>query len=129
MVRDGPRFDYYASLAAEDGVDLMSASQVVDKGPGKKRVYMVGVAPAFSLTEFKVKTGDEVQLVVTNLDAVEDLSHGMCVSKHDVNFLINPQDTKTMTFTAGPPGVYWYYCPWFCHALHLEMRGRMIVEA
>jgi nitrous-oxide reductase len=129
MKRDGPRFDYYASLAAEDGVDLMSASQVVDKGPGKKRVYMVGVAPAFSLTEFRVKTGDEVQMVVTNLDAVEDLSHGMCVSKHDVNFLINPQDTRSMTFTAGPPGVYWYYCPWFCHALHLEMRGRMIVEA
>lgn len=129
MVRDGPRFDYYDKLAAEDGVDLMSASQVIRKGPNKVRVYMVGVAPAFSMSEFRVKSGDEVQLVVTNLDAVEDLSHGMCVSKHDVNFLINPRDTRSMTFTAGAPGVYWYYCPWFCHALHLEMRGRMIVEA
>ncbi len=81
------------------------------------------------LAEHLVEHGDEVQLVVTNLDAVEDLSHGMCVSKHDVNFLVNPRDTKSMTFTAGAPGVYWYYCPWFCHALHLEMRGRMIVEA
>ena len=129
MVRDGPRFEMYEQMAKEDGVDLLKASQVIRKGPKKVRVYMVGVAPVFSLAEFRVKTGDEVQMVVTNLDSVEDLSHGVCVSKHDVNFLVNPRDTKSYTFTAGSPGVYWYYCPWFCHALHLEMRGRMIVEA
>jgi nitrous-oxide reductase len=129
MVRNGPRFEMYEKWAAEDGVDLMKDTKVIRKGPNQVRVYMVSVAPAFSQSSFRVKTGDEVQLVITNLDSVEDLSHGMCVSKHDVNFLVNPQDTKSMTFTAGPPGVYWYYCPWFCHALHLEMRGRMIVEA
>jgi len=128
MVRDGPRFDYYAKLAAEDGVDPMAENKIVRK-PGKVRVWMVSVAPTFGLTEFRVKAGDEVQIISTNLDAVEDLSHGMCISKHDVNIVVNPQDTKSVTFTAGAPGVYWYYCPWFCHALHLEMRGRMIVEA
>ena len=129
MKRDGPRFEYYDQLAKEDGVDLRTTNKVVRKGRNKVRVYMVGVAPVFGLTEFKVKAGDEVQVVMTNLDAVEDLSHGFCVSKHDVCMVVNPQDTKSITFTAGSPGVYWYYCPWFCHALHLEMRGRMIVEA
>lgn len=127
--REGPRFEFFQRIAAEDGVDVRMENKVVRVGPKQVHVYMVSVAPVFGLTEFKVKTGDEVQLIVTNLDGVEDLSHGICVSKHDVNFLVNPQGTNGMTFTAGPPGLYWYYCPWFCHALHLEMRGRMIVEA
>jgi nitrous-oxide reductase len=129
MKRDGPRFEMYEKWAKEDGVDLLMENKVIRKGPKSVRVYMTSVAPAFALTEIRVKAGDEVQMIVTNLDSVEDLSHGFCLSKHDVNFLINPRDTKSMTFTVGSPGVYWYYCPWFCHALHLEMRGRMIVEA
>ncbi len=128
LKREGPVFDYYEGLAKKDGVNLLMENKVV-REKGKVRVYTVSAAPAFGLTEFKVKTGDEVQVIVTNLDGVEDLSHGFCMSKHDVNFLINPRGTNSMTFTAGSPGVYWYYCPWFCHALHLEMRGRMIVEA
>ncbi len=127
--RKDDRFGMYARWAKEDGVDLMKANKVVRKGRKKIRVYMTSVAPAFNLRDFTVKSGTEVQIILTNLDGVEDLSHGFCVTQHDVNFIVNPKDTNSMTFTAGKPGVYWYYCPWFCHALHLEMRGRMLVEA
>jgi nitrous-oxide reductase len=126
--RTDARFKMYAEWAKEDGVDLLKDNKIVRK-KDRVRVYMTSMAPKFGLNEFKVKAGETVQVLVTNIDNVEDLSHGFCVSLHDVNFLINAQDTQTYTFQAGKPGVYWYYCPWFCHALHLEMRGRMIVEA
>ena len=72
--------------------------------------------------------GGTIQWVVSNIDNVEDLSHGLCVVQHDVNMCVNAQDTQSITFEVKDKGVYWYYCPWFCHALHLEMRGRLIVE-
>ncbi len=127
--REHPRFALFDQWAQEDGINILQDSRIIRKGPQDVRVWMTSRAPSFALTEIPgIKTGDRVQVILTNQDDVEDLSHGFCMSRHDVCFVVNPRDTNSYTFTAGSPGVYWYYCPWFCHAMHLEMRGRMFVE-
>ncbi|MFC6723071.1 TAT-dependent nitrous-oxide reductase [Halobium palmae] len=82
----------------------------------------------YGLRDFTVKEGDQVTLTVTNIEGSQDIVHGVAIPEYDVNLALAPQDTREVTFRADKPGVYWIYCTYFCSALHLEMRSRMLVE-
>jgi nitrous-oxide reductase len=100
----------------------------ITRNGNKVHVRLMSQAPAFSMPVIKVKKGDEVTITLTNHDKVEDLTHGCAIPTYNINFIVNPQETKSVTFKADHAGAFWMYCTHFCHALHLEMRSRFLVE-
>ena len=121
------KFSYERSLVKALGVEF-GANKIIRKNNKEVYVVMSSIAPNYGIKEIKVNLNDIVTIVQTNLDKIEDLTHGFCLSEHNINFGISPGETVSVTFQANRRGLFWYYCTWFCHALHLEMRGRFIVQ-
>lgn len=107
---------------------VKSGEERVERHGNDVDVYMTCVRSKFLPEQFEVHQGDKVHLKVTNIETVRNMTHGVAISKYGINLGVDPGQTVETTFVADKPGTYWYYCTWFCSALHLEMRGRMLVK-
>jgi nitrous-oxide reductase len=78
---------------------------------------IVAVRSSFTPSTFDVREGDIVTVAITNIEQATDMLHGFALLDYNINLVIDPGETKTVTFTAKK-GVYPYYCTNFCSALH-----------
>ncbi|WP_226482596.1 TAT-dependent nitrous-oxide reductase [Natrinema amylolyticum] len=113
--------DYDEEFVGHEDVDI-------SREDGRVHVQMYSTRNEFGFEEVTVTEGDEVTMTVTNIEQTPDILHSLAIPEHDINMKLAPQETREVTFTADEPGVYWMYCAFFCSALHLEMRSRLIVE-
>jgi nitrous-oxide reductase len=91
-------------------------------------VKMVAVRSTLTPQEFEVNEGEEVTIAITNIEQTTDELHGFGLLDYNINLVVDPGETKTVTFTAKKKGVFAYYCTNFCSALHQEMQGYAVVK-
>jgi nitrous-oxide reductase len=89
---------------------------------------VVLVRSTISPTAIEVEQGDTVKVALTNIEQTTDELHGFGLLDYNINVVVDPGETKTVTFKADKPGVFPYYCTNFCSALHQEMQGYLIVK-
>jgi nitrous-oxide reductase len=108
---------------------VWDASQAgVTRSGNKVEVKMVAIRSRFVPDKVEVRAGDEVTIHVTNVEQTTDMIHGLGIIEHDMNVVVDPGETKTVTFKAGKAGVFPFYCTNFCSALHQEMQGYLAVK-
>ncbi len=100
----------------------------VTRSGNKVTVKVIAVRSTLTPTAFEINEGDEVTVAVTNIEQTTDELHGFGLLDYNINIVVDPGETKTVTFTANKKGVFPYYCTNFCSALHQEMQGYLVVK-
>jgi len=88
----------------------------------------MAVRSYFAPDVIRCNKGDIVKIHLTNIEQTRDELHGLGIDSYDINIVVDPGETKTVTFKADKSGVYAYYCTNFCSALHQEMQGYLLVK-
>jgi len=118
-----PKEDNHHPLAVWDVKDAG-----VTRNGSNVTVKPVLVRSTITPTSVTVNQGDTVTIALTNIEQTTDELHGFALLDYNLNVVVDPGDTKTVTVKVDKPGVFPYYCTNFCSALHQEMQGYLIVN-
>lgn len=100
----------------------------VERSGNNVTVKMIAVRSSLEPFKLEVNQGDRVTIHLTNIEQTTDELHGFGLGEYNINIVVDPGETKTITFVADKPGVFPYYCTNFCSALHQEMQGYLLVK-
>ncbi|HEY3381587.1 MAG TPA: Sec-dependent nitrous-oxide reductase [Vicinamibacterales bacterium] len=100
----------------------------VTRQGNKVIVKTVLVRSTITPSAIEVNEGDIVTIALTNIEQTTDELHGLGLLDYNINVVVDPGETKTVTFKVDKAGVFPYYCTNFCSALHQEMQGYLIVK-
>ena len=100
----------------------------VERKGNNVEIWMLAVRSYFAPDVIRLNKGDNVVLHVTNIEQTRDELHGLAINDYNINLVIDPGETKTVSFKAHRSGVFAFYCTNFCSALHQEMQGYMLVK-
>ncbi|MBI4319719.1 MAG: beta-propeller fold lactonase family protein [Chloroflexi bacterium] len=117
-----------------------TAQPGIEKDGDVTVVHMQAFSFGFKPDPVRVKKGDRVRLIITNVDERVGMTndpapaHGLIINslglKTNVVLPPAPQTgvSTLVEFTADKAGTFEVFCGNFCGPLHLEMRSKFIVE-
>lgn len=104
-----------------------SGEERIERNGNQVEIWMTSIRSHFNPEHVEIREGDHVTWHITNLERTVDAVHGFAVPAYNINLSLEPGETTTFKFEADKPGVFSFYCTEFCSALHLEMKGYLMV--
>ena len=97
---------------------------VVQTGPLRYEVRMVGQIWSFTPNEIRVPVGSTVTFVATSRDVI----HGLFIPATNVNVMLIPGQISRVSARFDREGEFFMACHEYCGIAHHTMGGKVIVE-
>ncbi len=97
---------------------------VVQTGPLRYEVRMVGQIWSFTPNEIRVPVGSTVTFVATSPDVI----HGLFIPAANVNVMLIPGQIARVSARFDREGEFFMACHEYCGIAHHTMGGKLIVE-
>jgi cytochrome c oxidase subunit 2 len=97
---------------------------VVQTGPLRYEVRMIGQIWSFTPNEIRVPVGSTVTFVATSRDVI----HGLFIPAANVNVMLIPGQISRVSARFDREGEFFMACHEYCGIAHHTMGGKVIVE-